>query len=498
MRRSSGIILPLFSLPSPYGVGTMGKAARDFVDFLVEAEQSWWQVLPVGPTSAGDSPYQCPSAFAGNPYFIDLDQLVADGLLTKQEVDARDWGDDPGCVDYGLLYQNRLDLLRLACDRGWQRDYADVQAFAKENEDWLEDYALFMAIKRHFGMIPWYEWPDDEARLHKKDALARYARELDDDVRLFTYVQHLFYQQWASLRAYANERGVGIFGDMPIYVALDSADVWAHPENYQLDERNNPVEVAGVPPDYFSADGQLWGNPLYAYQAMEKNGYAWWCRRVQAAGRLYDMVRIDHFRGFARYWSVPAGEKTAKSGHWVWGPGIGLIEALKKANPDVRLVAEDLGTPTPEVMELLLASGLPGMKVLQFAFDGREDNEHLPHGIPVNCVCYTGTHDNAPLGAWFAQEDASALDLARRYMGLNDKEGLVRGMVRQGASSVAVLFFAQMQDYLGLGAEARINTPGTMDGNWRWRLREGQITRELAQEIAAVTRLYGRGRTSAG
>ena len=494
MKRSSGIILPLFSLPSPYGVGTMGKAARDFVDFLAEADQSWWQMLPVGPTGAGDSPYQSPSAFAGNSLFIDLDSLVADGLLDKREIDALEWGSDSGRVDYDLVNQNRQDLLRLACERGWERDRADVQAFAKDNEDWLEDYALFMAMRRHFGMAAWYEWSDDEARLHRPGALARYARELDADVRFFTYVQYLFFKQWAELRSYAHDRGVGIFGDMPIYVALDSADVWAHPENYQLDERNVPVEVAGVPPDYFSEDGQLWGNPLYDYQAMAKDGYSWWCRRVQAAGRLFDMVRIDHFRGIARYWSVPAEEKTAKSGHWVWGPGIELIEALKKSNPDVQLVAEDLGTPTPEVMELLLASGLPGMKVVQFAFDGREDNEHLPHGIPVNCACYTGTHDNAPLGAWFAETDPTCIDLARRYIGFNDEEGPIWGMVRQGASSVATLFFAQMQDYLELGAEARINTPGTMGGNWCWRLQEGQLTSELAQKIAAVTRLYGRGR----
>ena len=492
MKRSSGVILPVFSLPSPYGVGTMGQAAKDFVDFLADANQSWWQVLPVGPIGAGDSPYQSPSAFAGNPFFIDLDLLVADGLLMGQEIDACEWGSDPSCVDYDLLYQNRLELLRLACERGWQRDRAAVQAFAEENRDWLDDYALFMALRRHFGMVAWYEWPDEAARMHRQDTLERYARELDADVRLFTYVQYLFFRQWESMRAYAHERGVGIFGDMPIYVALDSADVWAHPKNYQLDERNNPVQVAGVPPDYFSADGQLWGNPLYDYQAMATDGYSWWCRRVKAAGRLFDMVRIDHFRGIARYWAVPAADESAKNGKWVWGPGLELVEALKKSSPEVQLVAEDLGLPTPEVMELLLASGLPGMKVLQFAFDGREDNEHLPHGIPVNCACYTGTHDNAPLGAWFAQESPECLDLARRYMGLNDEEGLVWGMIRQGASSVATLFFAQMQDYLELGAKSRINTPGTMGGNWCWRLQEGQVTHELARRIANVTRLYGR------
>ena len=492
MKRASGIILPLFSLPSPYGIGTLGAAAREFVDFLAEAQQSWWQVLPVGPTSYGDSPYQSPSAFAGNPYFVDLDTLVADGLLSKAEVTASAWGNDPAYVDYGLLYQSRLELLRLACERGWDRDRDAVESFAHKNADWLQDYALFMAIKRHFAMAAWYAWPDEHIRLHKSDACRRYARELDDDVRLFTYIQYLFFSQWESLRAYAHDRGVGIFGDMPIYVALDSADVWAHPKNYQLDERNNPTQVAGVPPDYFSSDGQLWGNPLYDYHVMAGDGYAWWQRRVQAAGCLYDMVRIDHFRGFARYWSVPAGEVTAKNGRWVDGPGIELIEALRQHNPGIKLVAEDLGTPTPEVMELLLASGLPGMKVLQFAFDGREDNEHLPHGIPQHCVCYTGTHDNAPLGAWFTEESATCLELAQRYMGLNDDEGRIWGMVRQGMSSVAELFFAQMQDYLELGPASRINTPGVTEGNWRWRLQPGQLTLELAHKIASVTRLYGR------
>ena len=492
MKRASGIILPVFSLPSPYGVGTLGKAARDFVDFLADARQSWWQVLPVGPTSYGDSPYQSPSAFAGNPYFVDLDLLVADGLLTQAEIEAPNWGDDPARVDYGALYESRLDLLRRACGRGWRRDADDVAAFARDNADWLDDYVLFMAVKRHFGMASWYTWPDEDIRLHDADACRRYERELDDDVRLFTYVQYLFFRQWEALRAYAHERGVGIFGDMPIYVALDSADVWAHPENYQLDERNNPAQVAGVPPDYFSADGQLWGNPLYDYARMADDGYAWWKRRVQAAGRLYDMVRIDHFRGFARYWSVPAGAATAKGGCWVWGPGGELIDALRKGNPDVELVAEDLGQPTPEVMELLLASGLPGMKVLQFAFDGRPDNEHLPHGIPQNCVCYTGTHDNAPLGQWFAEESAECIGLATRYMGLSEDEGPIWGVMRQGMSSIATLFFAQLQDYLGLGGESRINTPGTQEGNWQWRLQEGQLTDELAQRIASVTQLYGR------
>ena len=492
VRRASGVVLPLFSLPSPHGIGTMGQAALDFIDFLADAKQSWWQVLPVGPTSHGDSPYQSPSAFAGNPYFVDLDLLVADGLLHRDEVEAMDWGNDPTLVDYGRLYENRLALLRIACGRGWERDQQEVQAFANKNDDWLDDYALFMAVKRHFGMTAWRTWPDEDIRLHKEHACRQYARELDDDMRLFTYVQYLFFNQWKRLRSYARDRGVGIFGDMPIYVALDSADVWAHPKNYQLDERNDPIEVAGVPPDYFSSEGQLWGNPLYDYAAMERNGYAWWKRRMQAAAQLYDMVRIDHFRGFARYWSVPADAPTAKSGHWVTGPGIKLIEALKQSDPPIQLVAEDLGTPTPEVMELLLLSDLPGMKVLQFAFDGREDNEHLPHGIPQRCVCYTGTHDNAPLAEWFAEESDECIDLARRYVGLNEREGLTWGMVRQGMSSTADLFFAQMQDYLELGSTSRINTPGSTEGNWRWRLQEDQLSHELSERIAGITQLYGR------
>ena len=495
MKRASGIILPIFSLPSPYGIGTMGKAAQDFVDFLADAEQSWWQVLPVGPTGYGDSPYQSPSAFAGNPYFVDLDLLVADGLLAKAEIEACDWGADRARVDYGLLYKNRLELLRLACERGWERDADGVQSFVGANKSWIGDYALFMAVKRHFGMAPWYEWPSEDIRLHEQAAIERYSVELDADVRLFTYVQYLFFAQWNNLRTYAHDRGVRIFGDMPIYVALDSADVWAHPNNYQLDECNNPTEVAGVPPDYFSSDGQLWGNPLYDYDAMAKDGFLWWRERVRAAAKLYDMVRIDHFRGFARYWSVPAGESTAKGGRWVDGPGIELVEALKQASPGLALVAEDLGVPTPEVMELLLASGLPGMKVIQFAFDGREDNEHIPHGIPTNCVCYTGTHDNAPLGEWFPKEDRACVELARRYMGLNDEEGPVWGMVRQGMSSAAMLFFAQMQDYLELGSESRVNTPGIMGGNWSWRLREEQLTDDLARRIASITQLYGRSGT---
>ena len=329
MERSSGILLPVASLPSPYGIGTLGAAAREFVDFLAAAGQSWWQVLPVSPTSFGDSPYQSPSAFAGNPHLIDLDLLVEDGLLTQDEVDACSWGDDPASVDYELLHERRLPLLRKAYLRGWERDAQKVEAFERENEEWLPDFALFMAVKAHFGLTEWTKWPDESIRLHEPEAVERYRNQLADDVRLHTYVQYLFFRQWEALRSYAHEQGVGIIGDLPIYVSLDSADVWANPSMFQLDEKNVPVEVAGVPPDAFTDDGQLWGNPLYDYDAMAADGYGWWKRRIAGAAKLYDVIRIDHFRGFESYWAVPFGETTAKDGRWVKGPGMSLVGTLR-------------------------------------------------------------------------------------------------------------------------------------------------------------------------
>ena len=357
--RSSGILMPLHSLPSPYGIGTLGAAARDFVDFLAAAGQRWWQMLPVGPTAYGDSPYQSPSTYAGNPYFIDLDLLIEDDLLTQDEVDALSWGGDPERVDYGQMYESRYVLLEKAAARGYMRDKAAVDAFVAENA-WLPDYALFMALKRHFEMRCWLEWPED-IRLRKTAAMDKYRVLLMADIRLFTYIQYLFFKQWNALRAYAHEKGVGIIGDMPIYVALDSVDVWASPENFQLDEKGFPTAVAGVPPDYFSEDGQLWGNPLYDYDAMQKDGYAWWIRRVDGAAKLYDIIRIDHFRGFSAYWSVPYGDTTAKGGHWVEGPGMSLVGVLKNWFAGTRFIAEDLGAPSPDVVRLLEDSGFPGM-----------------------------------------------------------------------------------------------------------------------------------------
>jgi len=493
MKRASGIILPISSLPSPHGIGTLGEAAYEFVDFLADAKQSWWQILPVGPTSYGDSPYQSPSAFAGNPYFVDLDLLVADGLLEKDEVEGISWGEDPARVDYALLYEMRPKLLRKAAKRGLSRDAAEVKEFREANSTWLEDYALFMSIKEHFGMVAWNEWPDEDARLRKPEALKRYASELKDDIDYYIYVQYLFFKQWEALSAYAHAKGVKILGDMPIYVAMDSADVWANPQCFQLDEKNVPYEVAGVPPDYFSADGQLWGNPLYDYDAMEKDGFTWWVQRVAGAGRLYDALRIDHFRGFESYWAVPYGEKTARNGHWVKGPGMKLVGLLKEQFPDITFIAEDLGFPTPEVRQLLLDSGFPGMKLLEFAFDSRDGgSDYMPHCHIWNCVCYTGTHDNPPLIAWKHEAAPEDVAMAGDYLGIKSDEDFVWGFIRGGMSSIANLFVAQMQDYLELGSESRTNIPGVLGGNWQWRLLPGQASPELVQRLAAMTHLNGR------
>ena len=492
MKRSSAIIMPLYALPSPHGIGTMGKAAHDFVDFLADAGQSWWQLLPVGPTSFGDSPYQSPSAFAGNPYLIDLDELVADGLLTQDEVDSPDWGDDPSRVDYAKLYASRPKVLRRAFERGFARDAEKVARFRAQNASWIEDYALFMAIKRHFGMRSWIEWDDPAIRMREPGALDSYREALADQVDFNVYVQYLFFGQWERLRAYARSKHIGIIGDLPIYVALDSADVWAEPQWFELDERHVPTAVAGVPPDCFSADGQLWGNPLYDYDAMAADGYGWWKRRIAGAAKLYDVIRIDHFRGFESFWSVPYGEKTARHGRWVKGPGMDLVGTLERAFPTLEFIAEDLGYHTPEVERLLDDSGFPGMKVLEFAFDSRDASPFLPHGFVPNSTCYVGTHDNQTLMGWAAEADPADVALARAYFGLNDEEGFTWGFIRGGMSSVSKLFAAQMQDYLGLGAEARTNTPGTLGGNWQWRMLPNQTTTELSERIASMTRLYGR------
>ncbi len=490
--RSSGILLPISALPSPYGIGTLGQAARDWIDFLARAGQHWWQVLPVGPTSYGDSPYQSFSTFAGNPYLIDLEDLVQDGLLAPQEARAPDWGTDPEQVDYGKLYANRFAVLQKAADRGLVRDTLEVRKFVQENCSWLIEYALFMALKRHFQMKPWWEWPEEDIRLHHPDACQRWERELKPDMKLFIYIQFLFFRQWEQLHRYAAEHQVGIIGDLPIYVAMDSADVWSEPEWFLLDPDGKPTEVAGVPPDGFNDLGQLWGNPLYRWDELEQDGFGWWLRRVDGAFRLFDMLRLDHFRGLESFWAVPADAEDARQGRWVQGPGQAFLKILTEWFAGKLFIAEDLGYLTESVRQLLAFSGFPGMRVLEFAFDSPDPGDYLPHRYPNHCVCYTGTHDNTTLTQWLETVPADTLSRARQYFGLNHAERYDWGMLRGGMSSVADLFIAQMQDYLGLDGQARMNTPGTDSGNWCWRLRPDALTDRLADQIRDLTRRYER------
>ncbi len=466
----------------------MGRCAYDFVDFLAAAGQKYWQLLPIGPTSYGDSPYQSFSSFAGNPYFIDSDALYNRGLITSaQREEARR---PVGEIDYGELYQTRYPLLKSAFLRAREKgetqwDFLDAQHM------WLHDYALFMACKTYFKGIAWTAWPED-IRLRYHNAMAYYRDILREDVEFHIFLQKEFYAQWFALRAYAAKKGVRIIGDLPIYVPMDSTDVWAAPELFQLDEKGVPKGVAGVPPDYFNADGQLWGNPLYDWARMRNDGYAWWMRRMGACAKLFDMTRIDHFRGLAAYWAVPYGDKTARGGAWIEGPGMDFVEALHKSLPDYPIIAEDLGFLTDDVRRLLSASGYPGMKVLQFAFDSREPSDYLPHTYPRNCVCYTGTHDNTTLRAWFREAKAEDAAYAKAYLGLNREEGYCKGMIRGGMGSVADLFVACMQDYLETGADTRINLPGTVGANWRYRMQPGDCDTALAKSIAQMVRMYGR------
>ena len=488
--RESGVLMHITSLPGKYGVGTMGKTAFEFVDFLKKAGQRCWQILPLTPTGYGDSPYQSCSTFAGNHYLIDLDILVQQGLLKQEEIENIRWNDTEEKVNFGLLYNHKLDVLRIAYSR-----FAAGEAFEKfcrENSSWLSDFALFMALKERSGGQSWYSWEED-LKFRNPDAIWKVRQELRESIQFYCFVQYIFSSQWEALRAYAHENDIRIIGDVPIYVPLDSADVWSNPELFQLDEKLDPVAVAGCPPDAFSEDGQLWGNPLYRWDKMARDGYSWWIRRLAAAGKLYDVVRMDHFRGFESYWAVPAGEKTAKEGKWVKGPDMDFMNAVKTQLPRLELIAEDLGFLTQAVLDLRDNSGFPGMKVLGFAFDSREPSEYLPHTYIPNTVCYTGTHDNMTTRQWFETASKEAVEYAKEYMCLNEGEGLVWGMIRTAFASVSDLCITPMQDFLNLGGEGRMNFPGTMtDCNWTWRAKAGVINDALAERIHKLTVLYGR------
>ena len=488
--RSSGILMPIFSLSGKYGIGTLGKSAYEFIDFLEKAGQSYWQILPLNPTNYGDSPYQSFSAYAGNPYFIDLTFLEKKGLLLKGEAESFDFGSDHTQIDYGKLYENRSKILDLAFSRFEPNE--EYNTFCSENGFWLNNYALFMALKDSFGGKSWLEW-DENLRLKDKAAIKKAQEQYKKKIEFYCFVQFEFFTQWSCLKAYANQKGIKIIGDIPIYVALDSADVWASPEAFLLDEKLCPTLVAGVPPDVFSKDGQLWGNPLYDWEFMKKDGYTWWKNRLGYVLKLYDTVRIDHFRGFEAFYAIPYGDKTAKNGHWIKGPDFKFFEEVKNwFGKDVPIIAEDLGFLTPQVEKMLKKSGFPGMKVLQFAFDDGANSNYMPHNHTKNSVVYTGTHDNNTVLGWAESATPESLELANRYMHVDPKEGINWAMMRTALMSVADTAILMMADLLGLGSEARINTPSTLGENWKWRIEGGCINDWLAGIVYENTALYGR------
>ena len=496
MNRAGGVLLSITSLPSKYGIGCFSKSAYDFVDWLKGAGQTYWQILPLGPTSYGDSPYQSFSTFAGNPYFISLEALVEEGVLTKAECEAADFGDKPGSVDYEKMYQARYPLLRKAYERSKISENQDYQRFVADNGWWLGDYALFMAVKDRFDGAPWTEWAED-IRLRWPNAMDYYHRELYFDVEFQQYLQYTFYMQWMKLKNYANDRGIRLIGDIPIYVAMDSADTWAHPELFQLDENNVPLAVAGCPPDGFSAIGQLWGNPLYRWDYHRDTGYEWWISRLEYCFRLYDVVRIDHFRGFDEYYSIPYEATTAVDGHWEKGPGMALFARVEEALGRREGIAEDLGYVTDSVRELVRSSGFPGMKVLEFAFDSRDSgcaNDYLPHNYGENCVAYTGTHDNETIRGWFDSISTEEQEMAREYLcdSRTPKKELNWAFISLIMRSSARICIIPMQDYLGYGNECRMNKPSTVGINWKWRLTGEELTEELKKKLYDMARRYGR------
>lgn len=489
--RRCGVLMPVSSLPSRFGIGGFSREAYDFVDFLSASGQALWQILPLGPTGYGDSPYQSFSTFAGNPYYISLDTLIEEGLLTEEECASANVGNDPGKVDYEKIYHTRFALLRKAFERSDLKKDKEYKTFVEENKQWLKDYAMYMAIKDASGGVSWIEW-DEEIRLRKPKAMARYEKNLADDITFYSYQQYLFSKQWTALKKYANGKGISIVGDIPIYVAFDSADTWANPELFWLDEENVPIAVAGCPPDAFSATGQLWGNPLYKWEYHEETGYAWWMRRLAHCFDIYDIVRIDHFRGFDEYWAIPYGDGTAENGEWKKGPGYQLFAVMKKTLGNRAVIAEDLGFLTPSVLKLVKKTGYPGMKVLQFAFDAGGESAYLPHKYNNNCVVYTGTHDNDTVNGWISSLGRKDLAFAKKYLNVRRNADLGESLIRTALGSVADTAIIPMQDYLGLGGDARINTPSTLGGNWEWRMVQGMCTETLSAHMLELAQIYGR------
>lgn len=534
MERACGILLPVSSLPSRYGIGAFSREAYRFVDKLKAAGQQYWQILPLGPTGYGDSPYQSFSAFAGNPYFIDLEQLIREKLLTRAECNKADFGQNDRDIDYGKLYENRFPLLRKAYERWKVQQKQTGRAAGKEQPKqtgtaagkeqpkqagtaagkeqpkqvkaavWEEtdspalspetrEYCFYMAVKNHFGGKSWELW-DEDIRLRKPEAVRHYREALSDEIGFYEFQQIKFEEQWRRLKAYANDQGIRIIGDIPIYVALDGADSWSHPELFQFDQDGKPEGVAGCPPDAFSATGQLWGNPLYRWEYHKATGYDWWLKRMEYSYRMYDVVRVDHFRGFDEYYSIPYGDKTAEFGHWEKGPGLELFQVMKKRLGELDIIAEDLGFLTPSVLELVKNTGFPGMKVLEFAFDATQSSAYLTHKYQENCVVYTGTHDNQTLQGWYKTLDSAGKRFAVNYLGnaWTPVSEIHWDYIRLALRSVARLAIIPFQDYLGLGDEARINEPSTLGKNWRWRMDPKAFTPQLARRCRQLACWYGR------
>lgn len=496
-KRQSGVLMHISSLPGKYGIGSFGQSAYDFVDFLVRTKQRYWQILPLGTTSYGDSPYQSFSAFAGNTYFIDFDILIEEGLLNEADVKGADFGDDPRKVDYAKIFDARRPIMEKAVARFLEADdLSDYESFVEQNAAWLEVFAEYMAIKEHFDNLAWTEWPDEAIRRRDAASLASYREKLADKLTYHRVSQYLFFKQWLRLKAYANEHHIEIVGDMPIYVAADSADVWAQPHFFKTDAVGKPTCVAGCPPDEFSETGQLWGNPIYDWEAMDKDGYAWWIERLRESFKIYDIVRIDHFRGFESYWEVPAGSETSASGKWVKGPDYKLFAAVKEALGDLNIIAEDLGFMTDEVIELRERTGFPGMKILQFAFNPDDESIDSPHLAPNNSVMYTGTHDNNTVLGWYKDEiDDATRQYMAQYTNRKEYETVPHAMLRTIFASVSFMAIATMQDLLELDSAARMNYPSTIGGNWTWRMTAEELNPIVEGELYSLTKTYRRMNT---
>lgn len=487
--RKCGVLLAVSSIPSNYGIGAFSKEAYEFVDFLEKAGQKMWQILPLGPTGYGDSPYQSFSTFAGNPYYIDLEALIEEGLITKEECDSYDFGDNVEYIDYEKIYLSRFKALRTAYNNSNIAANADFQKFIADNAYWLDDYALYMAVKNENDSRGWNEW-DEDIKLRKPEAVAMYKEKLKEEIEFYQFQQFYFAKQWFALKEYANNKGIEIVGDIPIYVAFDSADAWTNPELFQFDDTCTPTGVAGCPPDAFSATGQLWGNPLYDWEYHKSTGYDWWMKRIGYCYQLYDVVRIDHFRGFDEYYSIPYGDPTAENGKWMPGPGYDLFRTMKEKLGDRAVIAEDLGFLTDSVIKLIEDTGYPGMKILQFAFDSRDESGYLPSKYTPNCVVYTGTHDNDTVVGWFNTIEGDDKEFAKRYVGITDDADpeLNWKFIKSAMASVADTAVIPIQDYLGLGSEARTNVPSTLGTNWKWRLKKGACTDELAGKMKELAK----------